>query len=239
MCRMIAAVGRFDIAPLVDGLRTMAANANAGYDHEFRDRGDAFQHDCGWGAVWRDGNSLARRRTAESCVVDPNLEELKVLATDLAVVHARRTPNRGTIAEKNSHPFVETRFGETWSFCHNGTVKGMSRLPSEAPLENPAPVDSELLFHHLLAGLDPDRPTESMSDILNAISDFTCLNCFLATPDAVHVYARVASNTTRRRYYMLWLGRGDGLALASSEPLPLDGIEWTPVPDGSAFTLSP
>ncbi len=44
MCRMLAAAGRFSMADVVAAVRAMATNANPAYEHELRERGDAFQH---------------------------------------------------------------------------------------------------------------------------------------------------------------------------------------------------
>jgi len=229
------------MAPLVEGLRSMAANSNPAHGHEFRDRGDEFQHDCGWGVAWNEGGRLESRVSALSCVTDPGLTSVAAITTDLAVLHARRTPKRETIAERNCHPFFSERFGETWAFCHNGTVNDVSQLDTHGadPRGDGSgpPIDSELLFHHLMERLDPHDVPGSMSRALGGIADFTCLNSFLVTADAAFVCARVSPDTTRPEYYTLWLGRGEGFALASSEPLQLSSVEWTRVPDGNAFRL--
>jgi predicted glutamine amidotransferase len=105
VCRMIAAVGRFEVGPLVEALKTMASNANPTYDHELRSEGDALIHDCGWGVAFREDDTLARRRSATSCLDDADFGALSAVRTDLAVLHVRRTPDRSTIDVLNSHPF--------------------------------------------------------------------------------------------------------------------------------------
>jgi len=238
MCRMIAVVGRFEMAPLLDGLRAMAANTNTASDHEFRERGAEFQHDCGWGAAWNEGSRLRSLVSPEFCVTDRDFDSLSSIKSDLAILHARRTPHRETIGERNSHPFTAERFGEIWGFCHNGSVNDVAQLGTHTTIDNPEPVDSELLFHFLLKRLDPSDPAASMRSALAGIGDFTCLNSFLFTSAAAYIYARVSPDTTRPLYYTLWLGRGDGFALASSEPLSLNGVEWTRMPHGSALRLT-
>jgi predicted glutamine amidotransferase len=237
MCRMIAAVGDFEMEPLVDGLLLMASNSNPAYEHEFSSEGDGFVHDCGWGVVFRDGDGFARRRSAGYCVDDPVFRQLCTVCSDLVVLHARRALNRDTISELNSHPFVHQSKGRTWAFCHNGTVNDVSQLDPYASPENGDPSDSERLFHHVLARLDPMRPSDSLVELLGGIHDFTSLNCFLADTSDVYAYARVSPDSTRRRYYTLWRGAGEGFMLVSSEPLSIEGVEWSPVPDGTAFAL--
>jgi predicted glutamine amidotransferase len=239
MCRMIAATGRLDMASLVNGLRVMASNSNHAYEHEFSSEGDAFIHDCGWGVVFKDGDSLARRRSSRYCVDDPVFDQLCTICSDLVILHARRALNRDTISEENSHPFVDQACGETWAFCHNGTVNDVSQLDAYASRTNADPSDSERLFYHLLARLDPARPADSLVDVLGGIRDFTSVNCFLARKSNVSAYARISPDSTRLRYYTLWRGAGDGFELASSEPLSMEGVEWSPVPDATAFVLEP
>jgi predicted glutamine amidotransferase len=237
MCRMIAAVGRFEAAPLVAALRAMAANANAEHEHELRSEGPAFTHDCGWGAAYRDGGRLARRRSASSCLEDPRFEDLAALETDMLVLHARRTPHRDTIAVGNSHPFIAEYGGMAWAFCHNGAVNDLTQLDGAGGLPD-ATVDSELLFHHVLRRLDLSDPAGSLARTLAEVRDFTCLNCLLASQDEIIAHARAAADTTRPHYYTLWRGRGDGIALVSSEPFGRGPLAWSPVPSGTAFTLA-
>jgi predicted glutamine amidotransferase len=237
MCRMIAAVGRFDVADLARALRLMAGNANISHDHEFRARGPAFAHDCGWGTAFiRDGR-LTVRRSASSALDDPRLDALDEVTTDMALLHARRTPDRASIAVSNSHPFVARYEGAVWAFCHNGTVEDKSQLTWDPRLVAGGTSDSELLFQHILTRIDPRRLEASLEQIMAPIRDYTSLNCFLATEDSITVFARSVPGTTRPRYYTLWHGSGPDLELASSEPIPWPGVTWDAVPDGSCFTL--
>ena len=238
MCRMIAAVGRFDMGPLVEAVRSMASNTNPEYDHELRGEGEKLIHDCGWGVVFREDGTLVRRRSALSCLEDAEFDALSGIRTDLAVLHARRTPSRETIDVLNSHPFVENWRDEQWAFCHNGAVDDMTQLSSDDSLRPSGTVDSELLFHHLLTRLDTGAVPSSLAEILGQIRGFTCLNCFLATPGNIVAHARVSPDTRRPRYYTLWRARQDSVSLVSSEPFGAGRIEWSAVPDGTAFDVA-
>ncbi len=66
MCRMLAAMGRFSMASVVEAVRVIATNENPAYEHELRERGDAFQHDSGWGAVYREEGRLVRVRSTDA-----------------------------------------------------------------------------------------------------------------------------------------------------------------------------
>lgn len=239
MCRMIAAVGRFEMAPLVDAIKVMASNMNPGYDHELRAKGGALIHDCGWGVAFREGSGLIMRRSAVSCLDDAEFDSLSGVETDLVILHARRTPDRGTINILNSHPFIQKWRGEEWAFCHNGAVGDLTQLRSDDSLEPVGGIDSERLFHHVLTLLDTSRVAESLSEILREIRDFTCLNCFLATKEHITVHTRVSPDTSRPRYYTPWIARGGDVTVVSSEVVSPVALEWERVTDGSAFVLSP
>ncbi|MFH1688803.1 MAG: class II glutamine amidotransferase [Candidatus Eisenbacteria bacterium] len=234
---MIAAVGRFEMGPLVDALRVMASNTNPAYDHELRGEGERLIHDCGWGVAFRDGDGLVRRRSAASCLDDAEFDAMSDIRTNLVILHARRTPDRGTIDVPNSHPFLEEWRGEEWAFCHNGAVNDLTQFESDASLEPSGGIDSELLFHHVLTLLDTDRIAASLTEIMLGIRDFTCLNCFLATGDSVAVYARMSPDTPRPLYYTPWVARRGGTAVASSEIVSEVALTWERIPDGTALVL--
>ena len=239
MCRMIAAVGRFEMEPLVDAVRVMASNMNTAYDHELRGEGGKLVHDCGWGVAFREGSRLVRRRSAAPCLNDPEFDSLSEVETDLVILHARRTPDRDTIDVVNSHPFIRKWRGEEWAFCHNGAVNDLTQLRSDSSLESEGGIDSERLFHHVLTLLDTTRVAESLVEILREIRSFTCLNCFLATSEHITVHARMSPDTSRPLYYTPWVAHGSDVAVVSSEVVSQIALKWERIADGSAFVLSP
>jgi hypothetical protein len=137
--------------------------------------------------AFRKGDGLAWLRSAASCLDDPEFEALGSIETDLVILHARRTPDRSTIDVLNSHPFIEEWCGRQWAFCHNGAVSDLTQLRTHTALSPKGSVDSEVIFHHVLATLDPARVAHSLVEALRGVRDFTCLNCFLATADHVTV----------------------------------------------------
>ncbi len=217
----------------------MASNMNPTYDHELRGEDEKLVHDCGWGVAFRQGGRLVRRRSAASCLDDPEFDSMSRVETDLVILHARRTPDRGTINILNSHPFIQEWRGEEWAFCHNGAVSDLTQLRSDESLVPTGGIDSELLFHHALTLLDTGRVAESLSEILREIRDFTCLNCFLATSEHITVHTRVSPGTSRPLYYTPWIAHGGDVTVVSSEAVSLGALEWERVTDGSAFVLSP
>jgi predicted glutamine amidotransferase len=239
---MIAAVGGFPVSLLAEGLRAMAANANAGHEHEFTGRGAEFQHDSGWGAVFRAGGRLERLRSTAPCFRDAGYGALDAIRSDLVVIHARRAKNPRTISTVNTHPFVAGWRGGEWAFCHNGEVRDTGQLTRDPALVPEGSTDSELLFFHILTALNGGGPAE-LSAILSRIRDFTCVNCLVVRPSSLLVSTRRAPDSTTPRYYTMWRADGDGpdgpYVLISSEPLRDISEGWRPLDDGSSHLVTP
>lgn len=240
MCRMIAAVGAFDVGALLHALESMASNSNPDYDHELRHKGSALVHDCGWGVAYLSGGKLVGKRSALSCLDDPEFGELAGLETNLLILHARRTQERDTIAEVNSHPFIASYRGEDWAFAHNGEIRDTAQLVRDRALAPAGVTDSELFFLHVLSSMDPEEPESSLGSIMSGMVDFTSLNCLLARRDSVLVGSRRAADSRRPLYYTMWLGTGESFAVVSSEVVgcvPCD--TWEAVPDGATLRVFP
>jgi predicted glutamine amidotransferase len=239
MCRILAALGRFDAERLARALRVMAENANPAYDHELRKLGEGLKHDCGWGALYRDGAKLVTWRRTAPCFTDRAFDAVADIESDLLVLHARRTKDRSTIAEKNTHPFPATYRGEAWGFCHNGDLKDLSQLTYDPEFVPKATIDSERLLFHILTHLDRSNPRDSLEKMLGELRGFTCLNSVLVGPGVVLAYARKDPQGTLPRYYTLWRGRGRDLDIVSSEVVDGLDVAWEAVPDGAAIALEP
>ena len=238
MCRMIAAAGRFDAAAVLAALSEMAANTNRAFDHELRHLGPELRHDSGWGAAWSAPGGLARHRSTRPCFDDPAFDALSETRASLLIAHARRTKVPATIATENTHPFVATFGGTEYAFCHNGEVSERSQLSWDSSLSPLGSIDSEELFLHTITRVDPSRPADSVREALAKISDFTSLNCLLATPGYLVGHSRRAPGSQRPRYYTLWRGRGEGVEVVSSEPVDGLGVDWRPIADGAAIRMA-
>ncbi|MBM3307216.1 MAG: class II glutamine amidotransferase [Candidatus Eisenbacteria bacterium] len=244
MCRMVAAVGSFAMADVVEGVRAMATNANPAHQHELSPRAGAFLHDSGWGAVYlRDGH-LERVRSTTPCFEDRLFDELAGVETDLAVVHARRAKHPRSIAPANTHPFLVTHRDAVWAFCHNGEVRDTSQLSWDPSLAPEGSTDSERLFLHVLSTVAMDGPSapDALAATLGRLRDFTCVNCLVVRSRSVVYATRREPGSTTPRYYTMWRTDGQGpagpFAVVSSEVLPSPVGAWTPVEDGSASFLA-
>jgi predicted glutamine amidotransferase len=150
MCRMIAAVGRFEPAAVRRGFLTMTSNENPAHDHEHRAEGIAFQHVDGWGAAWVEGTALRVLRRTVSALSDDVAERIDPLETGLLVLHARKASVAGSVALENTHPFPVSFGGHEWAFCHNGVARDLERLQPAPGMTPAGGGDTERLFHHFL-----------------------------------------------------------------------------------------
>ena len=93
-------------------------------------------HQDGWGMGYLQDNEFKIKKSTESILKDQDIEKLKIIKTNLAMLHARYM----TIGEKslnNTHPFKHKKF----LFCHNGTIKKEINYDQEK-FSNPAKTDS-------------------------------------------------------------------------------------------------
>ena len=115
----------------------------------------------------------------------------------IVICHIRRA-NRGRIALENTHPFTRELWGRSWSFAHNGQLRGIKKWPN-AHFRPIGTTDSEYAFCWLMDQLRerwPDAPppralylclaelcgTLAEHGVFNVLlSDSKCLYCFCST----------------------------------------------------------
>ena len=238
MCRMIAAVGRFEPAALRRALMRMAANDNPAHDHEYRSGGASFRHTDGWGMAWAQDGRLRTVRRTISVLLDDRVECIDPLETSILLLHARKATQSGTIDTENTHPFPASLLGRDWAFCHNGAVddlEGLRKAPGLAPAGR---TDSERLFHHFLAELAMRaRPEAALAATIAVPQSFTALHCLVASTDRVLAAACRHPEKSQPGYHSLWLGEGPGLRAVSSEPVDGVGCAWTRLPEPGVIAL--
>jgi predicted glutamine amidotransferase len=248
MCRMIAAVGRFEPAALRRALVLMAANDNPAHEHERRSLGSSFRHVDGWGAAWiQEGRLNVLRRTI-SVLSDDWVDRIDGLQTELLLLHARLATISGSARTENTHPFPATCSGRDWAFCHNGSVNDLDGLRTAPGLAPSGVTDSERLFHHFLAemaarsrggcdSLDAGALEEALAATVAVPQDFTAMHCLAASSDRVLAVTRRHPTRGEPDYHALWLGEGTGLRTVSSEPVDGLGCDWTRLPEPGVITL--
>jgi len=112
-----------------------------------------------------------------------------------AVISHIRHANRGRVCLENTHPFTRELWGRTWSFAHNGQLRGIKRQP--LGIYRPVgSTDSEYAFCWLLDRVrqrfsgGPPRGTvlhRFLAELAGQLADRGVFNMLLC--DARHLYA--------------------------------------------------
>lgn len=225
MCRILLAVGKFEMKPLLDGFALMAADLNE--KHEENEAG-AFGHPHGWGIIFWKKNQLKIFKSIAPCFEDPSLRDFESLESPFVVLHARRA-SIGDVVLKNVHPFSQKFNGENAAFCHNGTV--YEDLPAKTEFQPRGATDSERLFCHLLSHLIDAEMPESLLQTVNGIRDYSSLNSVLCLPNRILLLNKFSRNP---RYYTMKIARQGEATLVSSEVLPtLPDLPWEKLTNGT------
>jgi glutamine amidotransferase len=138
--------------------------------------GETGPHGDGWGVAFhpggRDCQVFREAAAGARSALAGFLSEHPVPAR-IAVAHVRRA-NRGRLGVENTHPFVRELWGRSWSFAHNGQLKGVKRL--RLGLYRPVgTTDSEHAFCWLLGRLRAHwsrSPAEAT--LVRALTELCC-----------------------------------------------------------------
>jgi predicted glutamine amidotransferase len=157
-------------------------------------------HSDGWGLALYDDKAVRTFLEPTAASHSPLATYVKAnpIKTLLAIAHVRRR-TRGKVCLANTHPFTRELWGRTWTFAHNGTVKGARRWPLKAfhPIGN---TDSEHAFCALMDGLLKRFPSypRKRSELFKAVAEIGgkigaagTFNFLLG--DGTHLYARCAT----------------------------------------------
>jgi glutamine amidotransferase len=115
-------------------------------------------HADGWGLALYERKSVRTFLEPGAAAKSPLAEYLRKnpIKTLLAIAHVRRR-TRGPVNLANTHPFVRELWGRHFTFAHNGTVKGVRKLPAGrfSPIGT---TDSERAFCVLMNQLERRFP---------------------------------------------------------------------------------
>jgi len=154
----------------------------------------------------RMGHRIVRRKRLPHVPHDPKPSAHSEIArfireypikSRIVICHIRRA-NRGRIALENTHPFTRELWGRSWSFAHNGQLRGIKKWPN-AHFRPIGTTDSEHAFCWLMdqlrerwQGAPSPRAlylclaelcgTLAEHGVFNVLlSDSKCLYCFCST----------------------------------------------------------
>ncbi len=186
------------------------------------------RHGDGWGGVVVQDGAVRRIRSASPCWSDSAFATAR--SSTVRLLHARLASS-GAAAESNAHPFQARIRGETWFFCHNGTLR-------DEPGGGTGATDSERFFRRLTGFLERDAsPVAAFESAASGLRDITALDAFLLGSAGLWAFC-VRSDPSLRRYYTLvWAETRDGVVV-SSEPLHDVSETWIPMENGTALCVS-
>ena len=159
-------------------------------------RGRGVENPDGWGvAFYPDRAALVIKESASS--VDSGLlgflSGYGRVRSKIFIAHVRRA-SAGSVAYRNTHPFLRELGGREYVFAHNGTLNGVEqlRLGRFRPVGE---TDSERAFCYLLAGIEERGVTrwgygdfEWLHGRLRELDGLGTFNCLLSDGEYLFAY---------------------------------------------------
>ncbi|PHS73504.1 MAG: class II glutamine amidotransferase [Cycloclasticus sp.] len=159
--------------------------------------GETGDHKDGWGIAFYEGKGY---RSFHDPIASADSEVAKFIQgysikSTQVICHIRKA-NRGRVCLENTHPFSRELWGSTWSFAHNGQLKGIKNRP----LKDYLPVgttDSEYAFCWVmdqLKQLFPVKPTNKkklwneMEALLKNVATLGVFNVLISDADCLFVF---------------------------------------------------
>lgn len=178
-----------------------------------------------WGVAYCYGNRLEAIRSNRSWQHDPDFALLSELKSDMAMLFLD-SPGR-QLGPREVQPFIRHEPGQTWAFCHLGTIANPDQLdPGPRLPDSTSP--SEKYFLHILAGFNPGDPTGSVATLQAQLTGGDLAFC-LMTPSLM-----VASSGTSP----IWLGQSETLRVLSSAKLASLTLNFTLTPLAAAEVIA-
>jgi predicted glutamine amidotransferase len=92
--------------------------------------GETGPHRDGWGMAFYEGKGCRSFHDPQPSARSDIARLLREypIKSRIVIAHVRRA-NRGRVALENTHPFSRELWGRSWTFAHNGQLKGIKRWP--------------------------------------------------------------------------------------------------------------
>ncbi|GGF40023.1 class II glutamine amidotransferase [Aliidongia dinghuensis] len=87
-------------------------------------------HGDGWGIAFYDGKACRTFHDPQASADSEIARFVRAypIKSRIAISHIRRA-NRGRVSLENTHPFTRELWGRSWTFAHNGQLKGVKQRP--------------------------------------------------------------------------------------------------------------
>lgn len=116
--------------------------------------GETGPHQDGWGISFYEGRGSRSFHDPEPSARSEIARLLRQypIKSRIVIAHVRRA-NRGRVTLENTHPFSRELWGRTFTFAHNGQLKGVKRL-TLGRFKPVGTTDSEHAFCWMLGRLE-------------------------------------------------------------------------------------
>jgi predicted glutamine amidotransferase len=211
MCRMIAAVGKFDAASIASAAVAMSQGRTA--SHEYPSR----RHFDGWGAVYLDAhNRLGCVRDEAPISNDRACSRLNDAVGRLLVVHARAASVKSKTGIDYVHPLEGRIAAHSAYFFHNGYVPELFR---ELGYKSSS-WDTKELFEWLAPAFEAeDRQAALREQLENLPASTTSANFMLVEPTRLTVCNWFTESIPSPKYFTMHLARTGEALIIASDPI--------------------
>jgi len=187
-------------------------------------------HADGWGLALYEGRAVRTFLEPAAAAASPLAAYVRrhPIKTLLAIAHVRKR-TRGPVSLANTHPFVRELWGRSFTFAHNGTLRGI-RKKHTGRFQPIGTTDSEHAFCILMNHIDrafpngypqgPERARlyEAIAAVSRSLGTHGTFNFLLG--DGEHMYARCGTSlhyVVRRAPFATATLRDDDLSVNFAE----------------------
>lgn len=230
MCRMLVAIGNFNIDHLLQDFVRMAADQNERHE---KNAENEFKHGDGWGMAYLENDQLKIFRSTKAVFEDDQILQFKKLKSNLVILHARKA-SKGTVDIHNVHPFECWLEGHHYIFFHNGTIHDEVVFDNQfTPLGT---TDSERLFYFLLTNSNGQLTPAFLQSKLDRLQNFSAANFILSDGKMTYAGNWYSENPV---YYGMKMLQQPGLVIVASEILPhFNSDEWNTLKNQDLVSIS-
>lgn len=234
MCRMILAIGKFNMNTLIDSAISMANDEYTTHELNKEHGKGSWKHNDGWGIAYKnENNEWVIEKSHNNICTDTKINSLRGITTKHAIIHIRKKMG-SEVAIENTHPFVVSeKKGKTHVFCHNGFIDEDIYFDPRFTLNGET--DSEKLFYSLLSDrMASSSMTKAIRHNFTRYKKLTGTNIILSNNTETYVALRENSFPT---YYQMQMAELDNTLIISSEELPLLNTSWESLEQGDIIVV--
>lgn len=231
---MLVAVGKVNMAKLVDGMLAMVRDEVVLHELNKEKGLGTWIHKDGWGIAYLDNGKWVVKKSTKAMHLDPMVEHIRKIKTSSVILHAR-FGSIGDLAIENTHPFFVNKEQEDFVFCHNGTVK--DEILFDAGFIPEGKTDSERLFYSILTNHQKDKAlVKAIRNTFDSFEKCKDSNIILSSKKRSLVSVNYREFP---KYLQMHLGKEKEQVIISSEALiSMPQLNWRGLEQGEIVEVS-